>query len=965
VLDERGRTDLAERLSIDADDVENHCCSVVGASLAPAGDPYKHLEEALWKWSLTGRKDLPPFTALLFTLSHAAELMVSDSNFNAANYYQRLAHVTGIAAGRLSQHGRSTEQFWRSFNGWLAERDFRHGRPTARAVNSNRYVGIAMSQAIVREEDRLRFHSMFEKYGFTGTDVITEEEITQYIENWITTSRPTRQLKAAWAKPELKSRIAEIAVAELEDWTAEITAGPGVGSTGGKRLSLAISFRNDLFSRATSIWLGREDTIDDLELLGTDGEKATLGNSTFGSFATIEPRSVVDLSKALSHGVSFKTAGGEALNWAARAVIPLSRSNRGAYWTEVNRVTVGVEHLVLVRSEPRVKKTVESVLEEVAAPGYTVATPDVLQGLPPGWLLYEKVSVLRQLDQLKGFEAALSPVGQTSGLQLTGGLRIGRGIYHEWAAPTATLETQEPGTRIAAWEGTAAEGEPLGEVTSEDGHASLDLATAAAPSGSLYIEGWRGRDVVGSATILLRSAARPRPLDRQGRGEVAYADALSACPLELAGPIPVRGFDAPFVGHELQEIALASFTSLQSRDLEPERPAWEERSAETEQAPIDIRLMPVAEQIRLPCAVRCFHEFKMDTVGPNYPRYAPVNMVCMKCGVTMLHRRHPAARSERKAPTRAVPQSPRGRREAAHSLPYDLWLDAACFLGSGPVATLEGLLSGADLEPWHVGAILRDLALLGHLDLCLGDNHRPRSWSVAPPVLAYHSKDSAVLAGFRSKALVDDVEELVTSAGGTLHREEVKGQPAVVEVRGLAANAARKVLDIVADPHGRLLKVVEAAPRVLATFSQASGSIFSSFRPVTLGNDCQVQRYDVEKGKWKSAPDTSEPGAYRLAYAGTTYALRTAKGRSLSGPHELVKLAAARARGIHLHAYSESERVFSARLGCEPPGLLGRTLVACSGRLPIARNGESHFAGVPPVIAGAVLACLYSGDLPS
>jgi len=572
VLDERARADLSDILSIDRDEVEDHCCSVVGSSLAAAGDPYKHLEGELWKWSLTGRKQLPPFTALLFVLSRAAELMVSDNNFNAANYYQRLAQVTGIPAGRLSMHGRSTEQFWRAFNGWLAERDFRFGRPTARAVNSNKYVGIAMSQAIVREEDRIRFHSMFEKYGFTGTDVITEEEITQYIETWITTSRPTRQLKAAWAKPELKSRIAEIAVDELEDWTAEIASAAGAGLRPGKRLSLALSYRNDLFSRSASLWLGREDTIDDVELTASQNEQLTLANSTFGSFATVEPRSALDLPRVLSQGATLSSPGGETFNWAARAVIPLSRSDKGGYWTEVNRVTVGVEHVVLVRADARVKSTVESALEEIAAPGYTVATPSTLKGLPAGWLLYEKVSVQRQLEHVRGFEAALSPVGETSGLQFVGGLRMGRGIYHSWAAPDAVLETQEPDARILAWEGTAAEGEPLCEATGERGQAALHLGGLQASSGNLYVEGRKGQQAIGSATVLLRSAAKARPLDRQGRGELAYADALSGRPLDVAGAMPVRGLDVPEGESAPASVPLQEFVSLESRDAVTERP---------------------------------------------------------------------------------------------------------------------------------------------------------------------------------------------------------------------------------------------------------------------------------------------------------------------------------------------------------------------------------------------------------
>ncbi len=969
VLDGRGRQNLAEILGIPPGEVDEHCCSVVGESLAKTGDPYARQELELWKWSMDGRKGLPPFTALLFTLSHAAELMVSDSQFNAANYYQRLAAITGVPSGKLSFHGRSTEQFWRALNKWLADTNFRFGRPTARAVNANRYVGIAMSQAIVREEDRLRFHHMFERYGFTGTDAITEEEISQYIESWINTSKPTRQLKAAWSKPELRPRIAEIAVAELEDWTADVGGAEGSSARAGKRLSLAVSFRDDVISRGVSLWLGREDDIDDLEVRATGtGTPLRLGNSFFGGFATVEPRRALDLQVILSRGIALTAGDGEQFNWAARAVIPLSRSSRGTYWSEVNRVTIGLEHVVLVRADPGVRRTVEGVLEEVAALGYTVATPTGLVGLPSGWLLYEKVVAVRQMEhEPKGFEAALSPVGQSSGLQFIGGLKLGRGIWHEWNPADAVVETGGANPTISAWEGTSREGEPLFQADSVVGRATLPLRECVTSSGALYVEGSSGDELIGTGMILLRSANKARPLDRAGRGELAYLEPLSACSVMLAGADSARGMHAPAVEEKAPGVELSAFLDLDHASAAPEEPLLEEGPGQgrTEAMP-EVSKLTVDEQLQLPCAVRGFHYFKLETVRPDYPRYAPVNMECAHCELALLHRRSKKTVVSRRREARcAVPESPRAAPSPRNSLPSDLWLDAACFLGCGSVASFEALLSEAEIDPWQAGATLRDLTWLGHLDVCLGDNHRPRCWSVAPPSLAFVSKEEAVLAGFRSSSLVDAVEKLASSAGGGLHREALPGQPALIRVSGMDLHTAAEALGGVTDPHGRTMNILDSAALSLANFSAASSSIFARLNPITLGFDGDVQRYEPEKGRWVSTGDTRKPGGYRFAYAGTTYAYRTPSGRALAGPHELVKLAAARHAGVHLHAYSGPLKVFSSRLGCEPPGLLGRALVACSGRLPEVVRGESRFASVPPPVAAAVLDALYSGDLPS
>ena len=101
----------------------------------------------------------PPFTAFLCALSIAAERMRSDSNFSANNYYQRLFEILGVddegTRKKLRSSARYTRWFWRALNQWLEDHDHRFGRPTARTVNNAwKYVGYAVSQALIRDADR-------------------------------------------------------------------------------------------------------------------------------------------------------------------------------------------------------------------------------------------------------------------------------------------------------------------------------------------------------------------------------------------------------------------------------------------------------------------------------------------------------------------------------------------------------------------------------------------------------------------------------------------------------------------------------------------------------------------------------------------------------------------------------------------------------------------------------------------
>jgi hypothetical protein len=821
-----------------------------------------------------------------------------------------------------------------------------------------------MSQAIVREEDRNRFHDLFEKYGFTGTDAVTEEEIYQYIDAWITTSKPTKQLKGAWAKAELRQRICEVAIAELEDWAQEnVTSSAQTGRA--SRLSLSASFRHDLLSRSIALWVGKETSLNPLVLRSAQAQ-FELSNSTFGSFATIEPRGAISWATALLHGLDFKDSSGVHHTWGARAVIPLSRSEKGNYWTEVNRVTLGVTHLVLSRAEPSVRNAVERALEEVAAAEYTVATPSSLPGLPPGWLLYENVRVVRALEELKGFEAALSPVGTTSGLQLLGGLRLGRGIWHEWEAPEAVFDAGDATAKLFAWEGTESAGPPLNQVAAT-GEARLNLANCVPPSGTLYLEGWKDNEKLSSSTVLLRTAAKARPLDRQSRGIVAYRDSLMALPLAGAPTAIVRGFIAPNDVEPIEaRVRLDDFREVGSGFTTTEDLEVEENAVPAE-AGVDLSKLPLPELLKLPCAVRGFHHFRLDTVPPDYPKYAPVNMECKDCHVALLHRRRAKGAQKSRVvstPRRQVPLSPQFARRPDPKLPWDLWLDAACFLGSGTIATFEGLAASRDLDPWQARGILKDLSWLGHVDVELGPIHRPSCWSVAPPALAFTSEREAILSGFRNQPFLGDIVELIEGAGGVCDKEHLAKQPAIVRIRGLTPSEAVSALDVACDVHGRTITIVDNAAAKLAAFCAAAGSPFALLQPVTLGTDGSLRKYDVQHGRWRHVDAPSSPGAYSYSYAGTGYVVHSSQG-TFGGPPELVKIAAARLEGIRLHAYLGEARTFISRLGCEPPGLLGRSLVACSGRLPSISNGMSHFHDVPPDVAATILAVLYNGDFPT
>src|SRR3954469_18404618 len=74
-LDNHMRAELASILGIDESTIEDSVCAHIGEWLSQRGDPYHgELIEAK-HWRKNGMASPPPFTAVLFCLSHAAAIM--------------------------------------------------------------------------------------------------------------------------------------------------------------------------------------------------------------------------------------------------------------------------------------------------------------------------------------------------------------------------------------------------------------------------------------------------------------------------------------------------------------------------------------------------------------------------------------------------------------------------------------------------------------------------------------------------------------------------------------------------------------------------------------------------------------------------------------------------------------------------------------------------------------------------
>jgi hypothetical protein len=951
VLDNEKRAIVAAQLGVVEEQLEGAICACVGAILKKAGDPYAKALFQLRMWRKVGMSIPPPFTAILFALSHAAAKMEGDDYTGKNNYYTRLAQLTLLDRSMLSLHGKSTEALWAGLNEWLLQHNYELGRPTARALNAWVYVGYALSQAIVRAGDREQFHDLFQRFGFSGNEPISTKEMGFYLSHWMSSSRPSTRLRKGWKDLELRERIIEAALAELSAWgsNGSSSSGPGMQVTRPSRLSLLANVVDGLMGRKLELRLGRSgDGIHEGPFFLDDRSHAYhLANEDFGTFATLSPSPLGSENLGLSQIFKFQR-GNRCLDWQPRLIVPFSLSPSGQ-WIEVARASFGAPHIVLVRDANNLPRKVEAFLVDAAITHPTKETSSNMRGLPSGWVLYSNVQVRQPTSAPPKDLECLVPLATEGHLAITGGMQLLQGFYHSQVGLEARFFAPQGPTHIEA----LVSGDDTRPALADASSNSAECIIAVSPSQAgttlaIRLKAWHGEGKPDFVEVFLRDANIPTPLGRDGKGRLSFKSAISATPAVEASGLSVQGFS---VSGDLPTLGYSSAGG-----------ARKPPSGEFEKKQEALLSQALAGHVRKQtCVERGFHYWRCETLPPGKPPSTPLEQCCTGCELSLI------VRDRGKKEATALPsvignlRPPHGRPVIVPRINHDLLVDALSFLGSGSWGKLQSLIDNVGDDSVMPRSVAQDLFLLGFIDIELRTGSNTiKSWCVPSPSLVFNAPDEAFLTGFRSQRLLDDIEQAVEQAGGCFERQSRDDRPSKVVISGLDANVATQALSAVRDPHGRAVTVNEDAASCLVRACAALSPVDAVMAPVSIGRPDNLEWFDARKAQWEKASIARKAGAYRWNEGLQYYAYRNTNGDSWSGPYQLVKLLAARNEGVHLHGYDVSNKCFLASLGSDVPGLLGRALVSCTGNLPKIGQGLVSYANVPPTIADYVLNILYA-----
>jgi hypothetical protein len=886
----------------------------------------------------------PPCLAYLAVTVLAAEEMGSAGSGLAHNaYYPRLARILDVGEDGEAVRGQYStwaEYLWRSVNRWLERLEGARGLPTAYAL-SFRYVGLPISQALVREADRQRFPPFFAQYGLAPGAEVSPNDIEPFMGAWIadTSSSANGHLRSVWHSGG-RERLAGIAAVELANWDG-VTGldDPSVVETSNRALVLA-NMRSGFMGSSLELSLSvqpRAGLPDQrLEVLAEDGKwlPVTFAPAAAGRWRTHESANF-DVFSVLEGTVRLREPGGhpEAPEFTRhpRPLVPLVFDESQSAYVEQERPQLGVDCLILVRATGRAGKRfladeVESVLGTCARPGFSRATD--LDGVPQGWVLFRDVQLFR--SPASGRFNELIPLARNQ-LTLAGGLRIPSRI-RKWSTlkpPEIRAVIQsENAARVELAEADSASREILASWSTDDGALVAPLENLGLDDGDFVVSLFEGdaKTPLQQATLRLRSADTPDPgwalttrLTYSMGGDNGPIGALTAS----------EGFDEPLVDGAL---------AVGDNDVSPtlaadSRVEWNEERPQ----PVRSTAIKIGEVSPDSCVVTGAHYFVFPTWYGGRPSKF-IEGTCAYCGMA------------KRQPGWAPPKGGGGARgrwkkqEVVASVadlepvdsellrPWDAALDAVMHLGGGDIASLHGIAQQLEGTALFTSQFVRTLESLAHVAVERDESGHPVRWEISPRSLAERSDGGWELVGFWPPSAVGELVAGVEAAGGDIEVKSAEDAPTSMSLWDVRLDDLESVQEqeVLASPAAGS-SVLGVLPR-LSVVADALG------RMPLPGFD-SAERFVASSASWVSVSHCVEAGAYRIR-RGFEVIYQFANDHDVSAQQAarvspyLAKYLEANRVGVRLVTYYPDREALVVPRGAELPGLYGRALVLMTGQLP-------------------------------
>lgn len=1000
-------------------DMEDEVLEAIADRVGSTGDPKVALENAvrptlylppetgghlldlhlrrLRRWQQSRSDEAPPCLAVLALFSMAAEGMRGDETFRSNNYYARLSQCVGInpkahatAAKRVeSEFRRDSLELWNGLNAWLHDHDGALGLPTAYSFDWRSYVGVPISQALLREEERLELRKLFDAYRLRPGQQLAASDMLRLLQEWLPRADVSPTLKRLFAQADAQARIADIACIELQAWDGSIANRVEGDIDPRSELLLAAQIRRvtrptltlGLVARGSSSIAAGEYRLDGPaagpahEAFSEASGRAVLLEGPSDGWRELQVDGRISFPDMLIAAVHLtEPKSGSRLARKPRRLVILERDEEYRRAVEVERAQLARENIVLVHST--LSEEVSQVLESCARAGWRHWNPGELRGLPSDWQAFSEVELI-DIPDVREQDADLSSLIPLEWTKIALGGGVSLPGYATWLceAPPEVRMTSFVDKDVTA---TLAQTMSLAqsalaelELATFRGAAVFQLSADELEDGdyrvSLREAGARGRPLVSTA-FRIRSADAPR-FNVDLEGEMGYrpaASAAGAISAELAALLPEPFIAGAALNPGVQPVdpprlpAPPPFlSSTPPLDLETEIEAADlcidARSGEAPSC-----LMGGGHTYALPEATRDI------MLGKKVAR--KLDGRCKDCGFERWFPTH----TRRAKPRGGTPPAPvvihvaarasAARREVAaithrsqHGM--DTLLAALSYARAGNWAVYERIAQQLGEEPWFPVESARTLSSLGHIDLIVDSSTaRVAAWGITTPTLCT-TTDGAILAGARSQALLSRLQADTEALGGSITHLENPDGPLTIKIDGISATDLHELARSLEDAVGVSVRVNTSGAAGIAAALPELAAVEATL-PHVLPASSPLERFELAANKWQPVGAIDHGGAYKLLTRPLRYGYvgrPDGGGAIVCADNRLVKWLAASSTGQCLLAYDSASKLLVTRLGAQLPGLYERAAVLCSGRPPTKRvDGTVAYVDVTPEVASVI-----------
>lgn len=897
--------------------------------------------------------ETPPALPLIVALSIAAEQMQADGDLAAHNYYSRLHRMLHVPTNQYQRvendYRRTADLLWGSLNSWLEAWEGERGIPTAYTIGGHAFIGLPMSQAVVRQRDRDGLHELFALEGMTPGLRISPDDMSLAMDPYVSTTPSfplSSHLTRLWRVPAARERIVVAACLELEAWdgSGNEAVAPARPVVTTRLLAFLRTFpRRAIVFNLMLPYRSEGQNIARFQL--ADGELTVPTISGPGGSTRLSGVEGVSADSLVGEQLAgeFGKDSSRPFGRNPKRVTPLRWDGLQGAFVETEHISLGEDSIILARSDAR--QRVEAHLKSHARPGWHEL---VLAGNPDGWLVYQHVQIVSApTEQVHLDLLPLAPRARTS-LTLRGGFAL-PGLLRKWSAlgpPEAVaLAAGASSVRVHVYDGARIDPAKLIAESVQTGTlAVLPLVDRKLPDGEYLVAMFVDDASKPSSTALLRLRSANTPQFRVEDVDIRLVyspDSSSRWPLTAGAPEwPSHVNGARVVG--LESLVVEATTPM------PEFVPREKSSSPAVAGKTRLGIPMTADS----CLVTGMHRFLLPPVLASRTPTRTIEGECTTCGLVRRFAGTPWAAKKKDVTARAVvlPEIPPVIESDAPDL--EVAFDALNHVGTGSLGLFERIAAQIEGSGLFADSLLRRLEVVGHIDVARDDYFQVTEWAVNTSTLVPVGDGRWVLIGSRSGALLDRLREIVD--GEAEVTTTVDAELARVEITG------RLPITALSEAGFTILKTspAQAIAEALPTLSDVARSL----RRVIVPIHRSAEFWHTASASWHPTESLTRVGAYRLNDFGSTYVIRTvddiASGTVGLGNAQIVKHVANMWVGDPLIGYNSRSGSVVAPLGADLPALYGRAFALCSGRAP--REVHKHRMLQYPLVPRGIADVIYN-----